>query len=62
MLKLIKSLVIHLAQPPVMIEGATNVFEGRRLELTCLLMDGGIPYDPQWRKDSGSLPDHVIVV
>ena len=62
MLKLIKLLVIHLAQPPVMIEGETNVPEGRRLELTCLLIDGGTPYDPQWRKDSGSLPDHVIVV
>ena len=46
----------------MVIEGEKNVTEGGRLELTCLLSDGRVPYDPQWRKDSGSLPDHVIVV
>ena len=45
-----------------MIEGETTVSKGRRLELTCLLSDGSVPYDPQWRKGLGSLPDHVIVV
>ena len=45
-----------------MIEGGRAVPEGGRLELTCLLTDGRTPYDPQWRKDSGNLPDHVIVV
>ena len=45
-----------------MIEGETTLSEGRRLELTCLLSDGSVPYDPQWRKDLGSSPDHVIVV
>ena len=44
------------------IEGETTVSEGEKLELTCLLSDGGVPYDPQWRKASGGLPDHVIVV
>lgn len=45
-----------------MIEGHTNVSKGGRLRLTCSLSDGRVPYDPQWRKDSGNLPDHVIVV
>ena len=45
-----------------MIEGEISVIKGGILELTCLLSDGGVPYDPQWRKDSGNLPDHVIVV
>ena len=52
----------HTAQPPVIIEGETTVSEGGELELRCLLINGGIPYDPQWRKALGSLPDHVIVV
>ena len=46
----------------MIIEGETTVSEGGRLELTCLLSDGDVPYDPQWRKASGNLPDHVIVV
>ena len=45
-----------------MIGGKRIVFEGERLELKCLLSDGDVPHDPHWRKDSGSLPDHVIVV
>ena len=52
----------YTAQPPVIIEGETTVSEGGELELRCLLIDGGIPYDPQWNKASDSLPDHVIVV
>ena len=46
----------------MIIEGETTVSEGGELELICLLINGGIPYDPQWNIASGSLQDHVIVV
>ena len=52
----------------MVIVGETTVVVGGRLELQCLLNDSrnidndNPPYDPQWEKDSGSLPDHVTVV
>ena len=46
----------------MIIEGETTVSEGGELELRCLLINGGIPYDPQWNIASDSLQDHVIVV
>ena len=52
----------HLAQPPVKIEGDRVIAIGGRLELTCLLDDGRVPYNPQWQKNSGNLPAHVTVV
>ena len=52
----------HSAQPSVKIEGETVIAIGGRLELTCLLDDGRVPYNPQWQKNSGNLSAHVIVV
>ena len=58
----------HSDQPPVVIVGETNVVVGGILELQCLLNRNGnidndnLPYNPQWKKGSGSLPDHVTVV
>ena len=52
----------------MVIVGEITVVVGGILELRCLLNDSGNidndnpPYAPQWRKGSGSLPDHVTVV
>ena len=52
----------------MVIVGETTVVVGGRLELRCLLNRSGnndndnLPNNPQWKKGSGSLPDHVTVV
>ena len=52
----------HSAQPPVKIEGEKVIAIGGRLELTCLLDDDRVPYNPQWQKNSENLPTHVTLV
>ena len=42
--------------------GDEEIAYGDTLELTCLLSDGGVPFDPQWTKDSGNLPDNATLV
>ena len=42
--------------------GDDEVAYGDTLELTCLLSDGSVPFDPQWTKDSGNLPDNATLV
>ena len=42
--------------------GDVTVPQGGTLNLTCLLEDDRVPFDPKWKKDSNSLPAHVTVV
>jgi len=49
-------------QPLVMIVGETDIPEGGRLKLSCLLDDGTVPSAPQWTKNSVRLPAHVTLV
>ena len=54
--------VYNTVQPPVVIMGDEEIAYGETLVLTCLLSDGGIPFDPQWTKDSAGLPDNATLV
>ena len=45
-----------------MITGDTAIAYGETLRLTCLLSDGSVPFSPQWRKDSGELPQNATLV
>ena len=46
-----------------MITGDTAIAYGETLRLMCLLSDGSsVPFSPQWRKDSGELPQNATLV
>ena len=45
-----------------MITGDTAIAYGETLRLMCLLRDGSVPFSPQWRKDSGALPQNATLV